>query len=399
MKIKSLETYNFRGLINAKIEFHEKLNLFLGINGAGKSSILDAISLLMTWWVQRIKSATGRGSDIPMQDIENNSQNSRIKLTLDDGTQWSLFRTKAKEKTEKSDLSKLNEKLKSVWNRMDEDPNMPLPIVVHYRVNRSVSDIPLKIKHLDNAKREDSYANTLKGNASFRDFFSWFRMREDEENERIREQQSYRDLGLESIRQAMLNIFPDYSDMKVRRRPQALLLKKEGKEFMLNQLSDGEKCYIALVCDLASRLVMANPKGNPLNGFGIVMIDEVDLHLHPQWQLVVLPKLTETFPNCQFVVTTHSPLVVSEGIGKIFTIENGTVKELPLLNGVDYNAILRDFMGTSSQNAFLTALTDEYVAYQKYQMFDNAQSVMDKLHELVPDQNAQIYKIINGKLQ
>jgi predicted ATP-binding protein involved in virulence len=144
---------------------------------------------------------------------------------------------------------------------------------------------------------------------------------------------------------------------------------------------------------------MANPKGNPLNGFGIVMIDEVDLHLHPQWQLVVLPKLTETFPNCQFVVTTHSPLVVSEGIGKIFTIENGTVKELPLLNGVDYNAILRDFMGTSSQNAFLTALTDEYVAYQKYQMFDNAQSVMDKLHELVPDQNAQIYKIINGKLQ
>ena len=389
MKISSLETYNFRGLANAKINFHNRLNLFLGINGAGKSSILDAVSTLMSWFVQRIKSTTGRGADIAIEDIENDSQDCRLKIVLDDETQWTLFRTKSKEKNEKSDLTKLNDKVKTFWRQMDENSNTPLPVIVHYRVNRSVSDIPLKIKHLSDLKREDSYTNTLKGNASFRDFFSWFRMREDEENEHIRDDRDYRDRGLETIRKAMLKIFPEYSDMKVRRRPQALLL---------NQLSDGEKCYIALVCDLASRLVMANPNGNPLEGTGVVMIDEVDLHLHPQWQLVVLAKLTETFPNCQFIVTTHSPLVVSESIGKIFTIDDGEVKELPLLNGVDYNAILRDFMGTASQNSFITALVDEYVAYKKYQMTEEAEKVIGKLRELVPNKDAEIFKIINGKL-
>ena len=76
------------------------------------------------------------------------------------------------------------------------------------------------------------------------------------------------------------------------------------------QLSQGEKSLLALVADIARRLVLLNPTAsNPLDGTGIVLIDEIDLHLHPSWQQKVIIRLEETFPNIQFIVTTHSPQV------------------------------------------------------------------------------------------
>ena len=78
-------------------------------------------------------------------------------------------------------------------------------------------------------------------------------------------------------------------------------------------LSDGEKCLLALVGDLARRLSLLNTdKDNPLHGEGVVLIDEIDLHLHPKWQRSVVASLERTFPNCQFIITTHSPQVVGE---------------------------------------------------------------------------------------
>jgi predicted ATP-binding protein involved in virulence len=79
-----------------------------------------------------------------------------------------------------------------------------------------------------------------------------------------------------------------------------------------NQLSQGEKSLI-LVGDIARRLAMMNPKlDNPLLGKGIILIDEIDMHLHPQWQRSIIQRLQTTFPNCQFILTTHSPLVISD---------------------------------------------------------------------------------------
>jgi predicted ATP-binding protein involved in virulence len=89
-------------------------------------------------------------------------------------------------------------------------------------------------------------------------------------------------------------------------------IEKQGEVIKVNQLSDGEKCSIALVSDLARRLAIANPQGeNPLAGSGIVLIDEIDLHLHPLWQRTIVPKLIEIFPNCQFMISTHSPHVLT----------------------------------------------------------------------------------------
>jgi predicted ATP-binding protein involved in virulence len=82
-------------------------------------------------------------------------------------------------------------------------------------------------------------------------------------------------------------------------------------ELRIEQLSEGYKIVIAMVADLAARMAEANPwMENPLGSDGIVLIDEVDLHLHPKWQRSILQDLHRVFPNVQFLVTTHSPIIV-----------------------------------------------------------------------------------------
>jgi predicted ATP-binding protein involved in virulence len=116
------------------------------------------------------------------------------------------------------------------------------------------------------------------------------------------------------------------------------------------------------VCDIARRLAIANPKTEPLQGQGIVLIDELELHLHPQWQRTVVSALQATFPNIQFLLTTHSPQVLSEVPQEsIFILENGIVKKPALNNfGRDSNTILEDTMQTSKRPIKIEQFSQAY---------------------------------------
>lgn len=390
MKIKSIHISNFRGLHNIDIdEFDIQSNLFIGINGAGKSSILDAISCLLSRYTKRIVSSNGLGgNDIALDDVSITAkEGATISLTTDENVTWTLYRSRELVKEGRSDLSQLNQYLKEVRNQIVHNPQTSLTVIAHYKVSRAVASIPLKIrKYKSTALPIEAYANALDGNALFRDFFSWFREEEDLENERIRDSRNYRDPGLEAIRKAMYSIFPEYTDMRVKRHPQSLQLRKGDKQLKLNQLSDGEKCYIALVCDLTRRLTLANPSlSDPLQGEGIVLIDEIDLHLHPQWQLSVITKLTSTFPNCQFIFTTHSPIVASDTKGKVFGLEDGNI--IPLRTfGRNADTILAEiFRVPNPRNEFIQGLINEAynaIHSNNHELFD---MVMKKLQSFNVD--------------
>ncbi len=115
------------------------------------------------------------------------------------------------------------------------------------------------------------------------------------------------------VRSAIEQFIPEYHNLRVQRTPKPhMLIDKEDITFNLEHLSTGEKNMIALVGDIARRFAIANPQmDNPLHGDGVILIDEIDLHLHPSWQRLMIPRLTEIFPNCQFIITTHSPQVIS----------------------------------------------------------------------------------------
>jgi predicted ATP-binding protein involved in virulence len=246
----------------------------------------------------------------------------------------------------------------------DHPGTAPLPFAVFYPTNRAVLDIPLRIRTRHNFDQLDAF-ELAAGQSTFRLFFEWFRGREDLENELRLKDPTYRDKLLAAVRAAIEALVPGFSDLRVTRAPLRMLVTKQGADVEVNQLSDGEKCLLAMTADLARRLALANPAAAaPLHERAIVLIDEIDLHLHPAWQRTVLAALLRTFPGCQFLVSTHSPQVLSEvPAGAVRLLQkHGTTLEIspPAASfGRDSNRILEDLMGVEERPASIKSLLNE----------------------------------------
>jgi predicted ATP-binding protein involved in virulence len=122
----------------------------------------------------------------------------------------------------------------------------------------------------------------------------------------------------------------------------------EKRELTLNQLSAGYRNMLALVMDFARRLAQANPHlENPLEAEAILMIDELDLHLHPTWQQKIIPDLRKVFPNTQIIATTHSPeIVTTVDHNQVWILEDYQIKPCPYLTkGMKSSDIVRYVLG------------------------------------------------------
>lgn len=198
-------------------------------------------------------------------------------------------------------------------------------------------------------------------------------------------------LELQTIRQTVESFLPDYTNMRVDRKgkPQ-MLIDKNGQTFSMEQLSDGEKNLIALVGDIARRFAIAYPNSeDPLKENGIILIDEVDLHLHPAWQRLVIPKLVETFPNCQFFISTHSPQVISHvKHWSLFLLKNEDNK-LHLESatesfGKTSDRILVDLLGVSERPEEIKDSVSETYNLIEENNLSEAQQKVEELEKLLP---------------
>lgn len=345
MKLKNISLYNFKGFFEETIDLDDRLTVIVGENGAGKSSVLDAITIILSWVIARIKNPRGVGHEIKKEQKRKNSKFTHIEAIFNEIELINVNTNRSKSVVRTQEFDKycndIREKIEQTEGKTS------IPIFVKYGVRRAVVDIPLKIKN--------SHDESLKGDANFRTFFEWFRYQEDIENEIFRETGEVCDRELKTIRESISKFMPGFKNLRVKRNPLRMVVDKDGKEFAVNQLSDGEKTYIALIGDLCRRLVLANPTlENPLMGEGIVLIDEIDLHLHPQWQTEIAEKLCDTFPNIQFIVTTHSPLVITnvktEQL-RVLKTEDGVTKLVD--NDYSYalpvSIILKDVMGIKNE--------------------------------------------------
>ena len=153
--------------------------------------------------------------------------------------------------------------------------------------------------------------------------------------------------------------------------------------------------------DLARRLALANQNAdNPLEGEGIVLIDEIELHMHPSWQRKVLPVLCRTFPSIQFIITTHSPQVLGEVDEnfKLFMLSDDmkhkiTIQSVNRMDGFDSNYILEEHMGTKSVNPVFQTLLDDTVAAIEMNRFEEAEQLISKVREIVGLNNAAVIEL------
>jgi predicted ATP-binding protein involved in virulence len=394
MRIKGLSIKNFRGIEELTLDFNTlEPIVFIGVNGVGKSSILDCISMLLRFWMKQISNPDeNQGLVCKAKDIKNacRSSNNSIKLTIDsqegditcEAERWGEF-----SKNVTTPSSSLINSLKS---KLDAGTQWNFPLAVYYPVNRSVLDIFLESSQDFQFKQSDAYENSIpEKSIDFSKFFTWFRNREDLEAEFLRDNAAHKDSQLNVVREAIIAMLPGFSELRVRRSTLSMTINKQGQELIVNQLSDGEKCLLAMVGDLARRLAIANPGlEDPLQGTGVVLIDEIELHLHPGWQYEIIPALTRTFPNCQFIVTTHSPIVLSQVKPEgIFCLEKRDGKVIAYhpdsSYGRDSNRILEDLMGVPERPQVFKDRLRELFRFIDKGNLDKAKELQQQLEESI----------------
>ena len=402
MKLMTLHIQNFKRLKNLDLELNGKSTVFSGINGVGKSTVLSAINYLMWPALNRLNSAQGTAFRSLSADMVHTGQQ-LLHLSAEfalNGQTFALQRDYTAPQPGKPARSNNQKEMydnfigEFVSAYLSGQANANMPLFVTYGTNRSVLDIPLRIRNRHEFSQAAALERASESSLDFRTFFEWFRNQEDLENEIKSEKQdlSYRDTSLECVRAAVCAMLDGVSDLRVKRSPLRMTVNKDGAEFRVDDLSDGEKCTLALFGDLARRIAMANPHlANPLEGEGLVLIDEIELHMHPSWQRRILGALRTAFPNIQFIVTTHSPQVLSEvdancNLFSLELAETGITAVPYTVYGWDSNGILNAAMETPSRPKPVAQAFRSFYAAVDSENFDDAQHILEQLRKVVaPD--------------
>lgn len=433
MEIRKIRLSNVGRFTDLEVAFAptekhpSKVTVFVGNNGAGKTTILKSVASALSWFVARVRTENGKGTYIPENGINNEANAASIEVEVSDlnhpmseqytNFYWTLAQSrKGRVASGVSILvqaTHLAGFYRYHWSLVDEE--LSLPLIAFYPVERSVLEIPLSIKKEKKPVDQlEGYEGALGGSVDFGRFFEWFRDREDSENEAgipmvvfthlrklytesdvklINElkhlQESASDLQLSAVRSAITSFMPGFENLRIQRKPLlSMLIDKNGMTLNVAQLSQGEKSMMALIGDIARRLAIMNPAlENPLCGHGIVLIDEVDLHLHPKWQRRLINQLTETFPNCQFILTTHSPLVISDTKDVLcYVLDDGELEEHNGLYGMDANQVLLSVMDTDVRNSEVQARLDRLLELLQDKKLQQAKALFEELSaELAPD--------------
>lgn len=376
MKVTSLTLNQMRGIEQAEFQFQPGMNLIVGVNGAGKSSVLDALRVMLSRTLPRLTGVKMRQESFSPSDITNGrgSLTAQLQIALGGQTLEQLIHLPRERYAETEQIGAVRDQTYGleprdeltlhtpdgaalrVETRKDLAAHLklkkPTPLAIYFSTRRSLySEAVGSQSERSGGGPTFAFADALRPRElRIREFTSWWRVQEE--------------IGsperLEALRGAVLSFLDDFSDVRVIKTNESdatMELRKGQRTLGVSQLSDGERGMLSLVLDVARRLALANPTlDDPLReGQAVILIDEIDLHLHPRWQRSVVSKLAATFPQCQFIATTHSPQVIGEApIDSLMFMEitNERVHVRPSGQsfGLDTNWILEHFMDTPARN-------------------------------------------------
>ena len=411
MKIESLAFSNFRCFENFRLEFKNGVNLLFGANGSGKTTILRGMKIAMSSFFSGFSDVNTRFIGINdndfMSEVNNDTESLERPVTIEydfsDYKKLILSRTGKKNRTSIAGIKALRDASRNLYRQLaiEDNGNIALPLFAAF----STEDIH-STRKLDKAMfakyyqpRSFGYYECLQGDGFFDYWMHRLLVLAEGQKSRMEidviKKAIVKALGAEgcniidgmSIRPMKKKVFFHYVD---------------GREVDAQNLSDGYKRLVNIVTDISIRCCLLN--GLIYGGdccdhtSGTVLIDEVDQHLHPELQSMIIKSMHSTFPELQFVVSSHAPMVLSS----VMTNEENEVMHLqykeheylasPISTyGLDASTILEMYMGRKARvaeieetlkNLFDLIDTDRYPE-AKHLLNDLTKQFGDTLPELV----------------
>ncbi|MBI9112745.1 AAA family ATPase [Maridesulfovibrio ferrireducens] len=393
--IESITLTNFRKFEDHKFEFHPQMTALIGNNATGKSSIIRALGLLLNTYLLRTdyyKSFGGiKDDDVRTTYFEQEGQvfsepqiDPEVELCAkgylhNKEVEWSRYlKDRGKYAHEVIDLAVNSRDLVSKGDDCD------LPLILNYGVGRLWEKLKPKQKEIDKTgSRLATYENCLNPKSDHEKMVKWFKKLE------MSAWQKKRTIsGLECVRKSVVSCIPGVNCFYFDAGFDELMIQfEDGPLQPFSVLSDGYRNMIGMVADMAHRAARLNPHmGESANqSSGVVLIDEVDLHLHPKWQRSVIGDLRKTFPNIQFIITTHSPFILqSLSEGKV--IDLNKIQEDDCCYDADLNAqsvedIVEDLMGVDvpQRSKKLQEMFDAAIKY--YDVLEKSKDVSPEYKE------------------
>jgi predicted ATP-binding protein involved in virulence len=419
MRIDLLEIENFKGFRKQRIELHPSFTLLVGENGSGKTSMLDAIAIAAAIWLVEPpdSSLEKSGRNILPKEIhlEPTIRGDRVqfaeqtpvviratgKIGDEKNVSWTRSFRDESVKDIAMGMAHAWSIVYDIYQRDAAGEPLICPVLAYYGAGRawlpSKERIPGEAKPERHARRWASFYDCFNERIRFADLERWFHRETTAAGNRGGKMRP----GFEAVRHAILQCVPDADAVWFDPDREQIVFSIHGNAQPFDNLSAGQRMMLALVADLAIKAVTQNafllppdqlgPEDQPLPRVlrqtpGVVLIDELDIHLHPKWQRRVAADLKRTFPSIQFVCTSHSPQVIGEVPPEEIRLLNKEVTTPNHSFGIDSSRILEEIMDAKPRNASLDSLLHKLFELIDKEDFAAARQLLSELEsKLGPD--------------
>ena len=407
MRVTRVKLANVRAIEVADLHFRPGFNLVAGINGVGKTTVIDTLAVCFSAVIRRANHYPRYGRFFEADDIRVGVGALHAECEFECAGQkygYLVHRNRHGSTFQSSEWSRENENTYNTPEMQEFFPGIPTDrkggrpegqlLAILFSVDRSVAS--------DRKPRQDAAASGIaaafSGALSSRklrlgEFADWMRAQRALSSERLAAKQM-----LAAFDKAVARFLPGYRNLRPAKedRGHSLVIDRGTQELPARHLSDGERGVLAIVLDLTRRLAQANPEMQDpaAEAEAVVLIDEIELHLHPAWQRRIIGNLTVTFPKCQFIATTHSPQVIGEvKHDRIHILADGEVYSPTHSFGVDSSRVLEEVMNTPPRKVEVEELLTEVSQVFGKQRYREARELLARLVDFLGESDPEVTRI------
>lgn len=421
MKIESIHLNNYCGHASLQVDFRPGFNVIVGVNGSGKTSLLKGICEALTGFANYMAISTGSYqalNDLSLVRLQVEAIQGRYRFepqypvevaatgsAFDTACVWTVSRASQVDRPQT-----IGQTPGQIWQvkqqpagqlAENERARLVLPVMAFYRANRHWNQAQQNEMQAATARhtRTDGYARWWDASLDSSALQLWVigkcleRFQMSSESGTPFDEIHSDELAL--VNQALAAAVEGVKGLKYDLKQKSLLVEwlsspGAGREpTAFENLSDGQRAVIGLVSDIARRMCLLNPqlgqevtKQTP----GVVMVDELDIHLHPRWQRILTSGLKRAFPAVQFIAASHSPQVLGElQPEEIILLRQGGTAHPQVSYGLTSSQVLEEIMGAEARNPEVEALLSALFEALERNELAVANEKIAALQHLAPD--------------